>query len=262
MNVTVFGDIKPSPELSRQPQRSLKGHSGGRDIFTEIALHDARNTGGMRVEYNVTAFSPQGATRAGAVYLSQLCDLLTTLTRAPVWFYLPDDDARDERIRQHRRSAKVDRILTVAEWSWITGNLGYLRRNHPRFLAASSWYRKGLTGRDSLDDFCCFWRVVERIAYSYADKSEWSDEDKQDSNVRMCVAQLRDDVFPKNASAILDDKTVSEIVKLRNDISHGNVPITPDIIDAASNFIPQLEDVAFSILTRLRETTLVADSPA
>ncbi len=78
----------------------------------------------------------------------------------------------------------------------------------------------------------------------------------------MCVAQLRDDIFPKNASAILDDKTVSEIVKLRNDISHGNVPITPDIIDAASNFIPQLEDVAFSILTRLRETTLVADSPA
>src|SRR6056297_4277830 len=163
MSVTLFGDIKPSPDLHRRPQRSLKAHTDGEDYFTDITLHDGRNNGGMRVEYTVTATSPQGAIRAGAVYLSQLCDLLTTVTRTPVWFYMPHEDASDERIRVHRRTATVERILTTPEWFWITGNLVDLRQSKPRFLAAASWYRKGLIGGDVLDDFCCFWRVIERI---------------------------------------------------------------------------------------------------
>ncbi|WP_145204849.1 hypothetical protein [Thalassoglobus polymorphus] len=262
MNVTVYGSVKPCPVLIRRTQRSLKANSGGRDYFSDITLHDARNAGGMRVEFSVTATSPQGALRAGNVYLSQLCDLLTVVTRSPVWFYMPDDDSAEERIRSHRRSASVDRIMTEDEWSWITGNLVYLRRKHPRFLAASSWYRKGLLGRDVIDDFCCFWRVSERIAYSYADKSGWSDDDKQRSQVRKCVSQLRDDLFPENAPSILADETVSKIVKLRNDISHGNVPITLDIIDTASEFISPLEAVAYEILARLRDTELVTEDVA
>ena len=214
MMVDVFGPIRPSQELHRQTRRALKGHSSGRDFFTDITLHDVRNTGGMRVEYTVTASSPTGAERAGAVYLSQLCDLLSVVTRSPVWFYMPDEDSRDERMRIHRRASSVDRILTEEEWTWITGNLVFLRREHPRFLAATSWYRKGLIGRDNLDDFCCYWRVIERLAYSFADRTNWKEEDKnggRDWPVKHYIAQLVTELFSDDVAPeiLTDPKTVA-----------------------------------------------------
>ena len=264
MNVVVFGPIRPAADLHRQPQRALKGHSSGRDFFTDITLHDSRNAGGMRVEYTVTAGSPASAERAGAVYLSQLCDLLSAVTRCPVWFYMPDEDSREERARAFHRASTVDRILTEPEWSWITGNLVFLRREHPRFLAATSWFRKGLIGRDTIDDFCCFWRVIERLAYSYADKSAWSDEDKAKPPVKKLVSQLMSDLFPeKSVPAILaDSETVSQIVKLRNDLSHGNIPLTPEVIDTATSFLKPLEEAAFSVLDRIKLSTLQCEIPA
>lgn len=262
MTVDVFGPIRPSPELHRHTQRTLKGHSSGRDFFTDITLHDSRN-GGMRVEYTVTANSPTGAERAGAVYLSQLCDLLSVVTRSPVWFYMPDEDARDERMRLHRRASTVDRILSEEEWSWITGSLVFLRRDHPRFLAASSWYRKGLIGRDSLDDFCCYWRVIERLAYSYAEKTDWSDDEKAKSTVKKYVEQLVRDLFAGSTApdVLRDPQVVSEIVKLRNDLSHGNVPITLEVIDAATSRLKSLEQAAFYVLQGVRQKLLVCDIP-
>jgi len=263
MVVTVFGPIRPSPELIRQqPQRVLKGHRGGRDFFTDITLHDSRNTNGMRVEYTVTANSPAGAERAGAVYLSQLCDLLSVVTRSAVWFYMPYEDAQEERMQFNRRAASVCRLLTEPEWSWITGNLVFLRREHSRFLAATSWYRKGLIGRDSLDEFCCYWRVIERLAYSYADKTEWTDDEKSQSTVKKCVEQLANDLFESDMApeVLRDCQAVSEIVTLRNDLSHGNVPITLDVIDAATARLKPLEHAAFSVLERIRNLKLVCKS--
>jgi hypothetical protein len=264
MEVDVFGPIRPAQELNRQTQRALKGHSAGRDFFTDITLHDARNSAGMRVEYIVTANSPAGAERAGAVYLSQLCDLLSVVTRSPVWFYMPDEDSRDERIRMHHRASSVDRILTETEWSWVTGNLVFLRREHPRFLAAASWYRKGLIGSDSLDDFCCYWRVIERLAYSYADKSNWTEDEKIRSAVKKCVEQLIADVFDRDTAPdiLRDQQVVSQIIKMRNDLSHGNDPITLEVIEATTAYLKPLEYAAFSVLQGVRAEKLAYESPS
>lgn len=263
MIVDVFGAIRPSQDLNRQTQRALKAHTEGRDYFTNITLHDSRN-GGMRVEYTVTANSPSGAERAGAVYLSQLCDLLSVVTRSPVWFYMPDEDARDERMRMHRRASTVDRILTLEEWSWITGNLVFLRRDHPRYLAAASWYRKGLIGRDILDDFCCYWRVIERLAYSYANKTDWSDEQRAKSSVKQCVDQLMRDLFTGTTAPDIFQcpETVPEIVRLRNDLSHGNIPITLEVIDLAASHLKSLEQTAFLMLEGVRLKHLICEVPA
>ena len=260
MIVDVFGPVRPHQELNRQTQRALKGHSGGRDFFTDITLEDARSSASMRVKYIVTATSPAGAERAGAVYLSQLCDLISAVTRSPVWFYMPDEDSREERIRMHHRASSVDRILTETEWLWITGNLVFLRREHPRFLAAASWYRKGLIGSDSIDDFCCYWRVIERLAYSYADRSNWTEDEKTKSPVKKCVEQLCADLFDAKAvPEVLGDRgTVSRIIKLRNDLSHGNDPITLELIDETTAYLKKLEHAAFNVLQAVRNTRLAS----
>ena len=210
----------------------------------------------MRIEYTVTATSLSSAERAGAVYLSQLCDLLSACIRAPIRFYLPEEDARDERIRTNRKATSLDRVLTEEEWHWITGSLVFLRREHPRYLAAASWYRKGLIGSDVLDNFCCFWRVIERLALSYADKSKLDEKDR--GAAKACVTQLVAELFsssdvPESLSA---DKRVAEIIRLRNDLSHGNLPITGELIDQASSHLKPLEQAAFEVLERMRRTRL------
>lgn len=263
MVVDVFGPIRPSQDLHRQTHRALKGHSSGRDFFTDITLHESHNGSSMRVEYTVSANSPTGAERAGAVYLGQLCDLLSVVTRSPVWFYMPDEDTSDERNRMRRRATTVDRVLSEPEWLWITGNLVFLRRTHAPFLAAASWYRKGLIGRDSLDDFCCFWRVIERLANHYADRSAWSDDEKAKSEVKKCVGQLTSDLFDMTAipSLLRDDKALAEIRRLRNNLSHGNIPITPEVIDQATEYLKPLEHAAFEVLQAVRDRDLVCDVP-
>jgi hypothetical protein len=169
-----------------------------------------------------------------------------------------DDDAREERGRMYRQSMRVDRTLSHEEWSWVTGSLVSLQQRHPRYLAAASWYRKGLIGNDCLDDFCCFWRVIERIAESYADKSNWSKEDK---GVRKSVAQLKSDLFHDNSipEMLKDSDRVKRVVELRNNISHGNVPITLDMIDLASEELEALEEAAFAVLDQMRRTKLEID---
>jgi hypothetical protein len=257
MTVTLFAPLRLAPELNRRTDRVIKAHSNDRDHFTEITISESRTPGNtsLVVQYKVKAFSLRSALRVGAVYLSQLCDLLSAVTQCPVKFFMQDEDAREERGRMFRQSIRVDRTLTSEEWSWITGSLVALQQHHPRYLAAASWYRKGLIGNDCLDDFCCFWRVIERIAESYADKSDWA---KGDGGVRKSVAQLTADLFvPGSAPKLLsDEERVRSVVKLRNDISHGNEPITLSMIDLASEELEALEEAAFAVLDQMRRTKL------
>jgi hypothetical protein len=252
MTAVLFGPVRPDQNLNRRTQRALKDHTSGRDFFTDITLRESHQPGSMLIEYTVTATSPSSAERAGAVYLSQLCDLLSAAIRSPIRFFLPDEDARDERFRTNGKATSLDRVLTEEEWHWIIGSLVYLRQKHPSYLAAASWYRKGLISSDVLDNFCCFWRVIERVAFSYADKAKMEEKDR--GKARPCVAQLVAELFPAGdvPESLSEAKRVGEIIQLRNDLSHGKVPITGDVIDQASGHLKPLEQAAYEVLERLR----------
>jgi hypothetical protein len=254
MTAILFGPVRPDQNLHRRTQRALKSHTAGHDFFTDITLHESHQPGTMRIEYTVTATSPNSAERAGAVYLSQLCDLLSATIRSPIRFFLPEEDARDERIRTNRKATSLDRVLTEEEWHWIIGSLVFLRREHPQYLAAASWYRKGLIGSDVLDNFCCFWRVIERIAFSYADKSKL--DEKERGRAKPCVVQLVAELFPEGdvPDSLSADKRIGEVIQLRNDLSHGNVPITGEVIEQATGHLKPLEQAAYEVLERIKRT--------
>jgi hypothetical protein len=239
-------------------QRALKGERDGDEFFTEITLRDTRRSGLMGVEFSVTASSRAGAERAGIVYLGQLCDVMSSMTREPVRFLMPGEDSREERMRGDRVSTHIDRILTHEEWSWIIGTLVYLRQNHPRYLAASSWYRKGLCGIDPLEVVCCHWRVIERLSLSYCDKAKLptDGEGMPICSSKNCVRQFvsERDLAEVANGLLADEKRLKKIVDLRNDVSHGNEPITPTLIEDASELIRPLEEAAFACLAVIRDT--------
>lgn len=117
MTVTLFAPLRLAPDLNRRTERVIKAHSNDRVHFTEITISESRNPGNTNlvVTYIVKAFSPRSAQRVGAVYLSQLCDLLSAVTQCPVRFFMNDDDAREERGRMFRQSMRVDRTLSYEE---------------------------------------------------------------------------------------------------------------------------------------------------
>ena len=251
----LFSPLRLSAELNHQTQRVIKSNVNEQDYYTNITISDGRLQGGIVVEFLVTAKSPTSSLRVGTVYLSQLCDLLSVLTECPVEFFMNDSDVREVRGREHRQPLKNSRTLTVDEWSWVTGSLVALRRDHPRFLAAASWFRKGLIGEDCLDSFCCFFRVIDRLASTYADKSNWG---KDDIGLLKAITQLREDLFAGGEvpALLADNDRIKQAKNLRNDISHGNEPITIDMIEYANKELPAIQDAAFCILDCLRKNRL------
>ena len=55
---------------------------------------------------------------------------------------------------------------------------------------------------------------------------------------------------------LLDDALLKRIVDLRNDVSHGNEPITPKLIEEAAEFRDPLEELAFRTLHAIRDAKL------
>ena len=258
-NAILFGPIKPSSDFDRMPpQRTLKSVRKGEEFFTDISIQNTRRPSQMGVEFSVTACSPAGAEKAGIVYIGLLCDLMSSITRQPIRFLMPNEDLRETHNRGNRFSTHVDRILTWEEWESIIGSLVYIHMQHASYLAASSWYRKGLWGNDALDVACCYFRVIERISFSYCDNDKLpiNAEGKPEKTTKNCILQFVTNRRLTQASKDLlqDKEKLKQIIKLRNDVSHGNSPITPELIETASNFISPLEEAAYAFLACIRET--------
>ncbi len=252
----IYGPVRPHPDLHRRVQRALKSYSQGNEYFTEIMLRDLQKPGLLGIDFSVTASSPAGAERAGIFYLGQLCDLLSVITRQPLKFLISGEDSQAERIRIQRTSTNVDRILAPTEWDWIIGSIVYLRSEAPRYLAAASWYRKGLCGIDPVEKYCCFWRVVERLAATYADQSILNQDDK--GKARFYIRQFAIDFsLTTIADGLLSDqKKLAKFINIRNDISHGNVPITAEMIDSTAAMLGHAEEIAFQALKVVRRAKL------
>ena len=107
-----------------------------------------------------------------------------------------------------------------------------------------------------LDNFCCFWRVIERVAFSYADKSKIAEKDR--GKAKPCVTQLVAELFPGDdvPEALSADARIGEIMQLRNDLSHGNIPITGEVIDQASSHLKPLEEAAHEVLELIKRTRI------
>ena len=100
--------------------------------------------------------------------------------------------------------------------------------------------------------------------YSYADKSRWSADGKANAPVKKYLDQLVADLFRDGSvPEILSDAAAVERVKsLWNGLTHGNIPITLEVIDEAKDQLKPLEDAAFSILQQIRECKLTCDTIA
>ena len=245
----IHGAVKLAEGLHRSSTGALKFASELKEIYTQIMLREAPNATHARMGYfsvffNVKSETQHDALDAGTVYVSQLCDLLSFVTRVGTDHEV-DEESRAAQYRRSRYAPTADRILTGKEWQWIIGSLPHLHMKEPRFMAACSWYRRGLGTEEITEKLCCLWRVIERCANTYSDKTPLG-EDKP--KTKAVIGAFRDQNFESPPDLLSDDNRWHKAISLRNDISHGNVSLSPKLIEDCSELLSDLEDAAYKSL--------------
>jgi len=248
VGLNIHGAIKLDPQLNRSSSRALKSATQESETYTQIALREAPNSNHMRMGYFAIAFTVKAPTQnealdSGLVYASQLCDLLSFVTRVGTEHEV-DEESRISQARRTRHTATADRMLKKEEWNFIIGSLPHLHANEPRFMAACSWYRRGLSSDEVTEKLCCFWRVIERCALSYQDKSQL-----EDRRTKPIINAFCKDWFTKAPALLESEEKKNKTYELRNTISHGNEPLSPKLIEQCSVLIEELEEAAYQTLT-------------
>lgn len=165
----IYAPIKLDRGLVRQTRTALKVIDDDNPIFTNITLREHPNErhfslGYFYVALDILADTQKQSLDIAQVYVSQLCDLLSFVTRvgAENLYSSDSDNTRNVsgRVTNSRSEFTSNRFLTSEEWDWIIKSLPYLRDHEPRFMAACSWYRRGLSCDNITEKICCFWRVI------------------------------------------------------------------------------------------------------
>lgn len=250
----IHGAIKLQEGLHRSSTSALKFASNTREVFTQIMLREPPNAQHMRMGYFSVSFTvksdtQQDALDAGTVYASQLCDLISCVTRVGTDHEV-DEEIRLNQNRRSRYAPTADRILTEKEWLWVIGSLPHLYMKEPRFMAACSWYRRGLGTEEITEKLCCLWRVMERCAFSYSDQTSLGEEK---GKTKAVIRAFRDQTFKSPPELLQNDERWHKVVSLRNNISHGNVSLTQKLIQECSELLTDLEDAAFKSLHAVSE---------
>ncbi|MFQ3612094.1 MAG: hypothetical protein SNJ68_00085 [Cyanobacteriota bacterium] len=252
----IYGAIKLDTDLNRRRTSAIKAVSKDSIKFTEITLREAPNERHKRSGYFSAILTLQAETRRdslriGRVYAGQLCDLLSYITKVAVYYEITDDG--EDRISPRGTSSSLAsyRLLLAKEWDWILECNPWLRANEPRFVAACSWYRRALCCDDITEQLCCYWRVIEGCADSYARAfSSVPDDLKSWKNLPI---KQKINIFIENFvdhpnGLLADEDERSRVYRLRNIISHGEEPLSHKLIESCSNYVDACGEAAHTSL--------------
>lgn len=247
----IHAPIKLHQSLHRQTRSAIKVANEDSIITTNITLREAPNERNVRYGYfsvifTVSASTQKKALDAGKVYASQLCDLLSFITRVSAQPEI-DEDSRNTVNPRSRFAPTADRLLLAEEWDWIIRSLANLNLKEPQLMAACSWYRRGLCCDDVTEKICCYWRVIERCAISCCN------ELGTDGYIKIIptVDKFIKEYISKPCALLANKKNWKEVYSLRNIISHGSEPLSPRLIDKCSSYEEETEEAAYCALSNV-----------
>lgn len=191
LNIRLAGDLVMDGELSRRSAWSLTSRFEGSQSAEFQLTEDAARQ--LQLGFTITARSQLSAEVTGRDYANQICDLLAAVTSTamqPIEDGVPTTSGRP---RTDPAGLCSQRELTKAEWDWVADSLLRLKINHPVYLAAAGWFRRGLLTEDPFESFCCCFQVIERIALGYG-REPLPDVDDVPAADRQLLASLATDL--------------------------------------------------------------------
>lgn len=201
-----------------------KGINPRRQFYSDIAVHNA--LGGLRLSVTVRARESNLARKAALVFVGETLDALAADINVPLAVCLTGSREGP------REPQSVKRVVLHEELMRAFARARWLAEQQPLFLRALSWFRKGLTTEDPLDQFFAFWLSLEIVAENYhpqlpeAQKGTKSRVWESFKNVWGEV-----DAWPiiKGQKCWIDENHEQRV-----SIAHGTVPVDVDAIERAA----------------------------
>jgi hypothetical protein len=231
-------DLEVSGPISireRQAMRALKGER--KPFFTQIQIRKTRN--GVNINVVARARSQQGASDAAAYFVGLALDVLSLRTDLPLYLNLQNPVFRTE-------PSHAKRIIDRQEWeeAFWDGQAYAIQR--PTYSRALSWYRKGLTGENPIDQLLAFWAGLESIGSQFHEKNERTNQGTV-NQICNCFDQLWGTVetwkvIPQKAKAI------NEFNDYRSKIAHGGMRVDVERIREINEELPLYKELVRTFL--------------
>lgn len=246
--MALDGPLRMNAELSRRSSWSLTSHFSN-EINAPVFRISEKPTGELLVEFAVTARSRTAAEAIGQEYAEQICDLLSAITQSTLRCR-PErsSEATCDAVPSCESSGPVTkRELTVSEWDWVAESLVGLRLRHPQFVSAAGWQRKALLSDDPLEQFCCYFQVIERVASAYAPVTAFP---------FVGDPRLPEDNLLSTLSSELCHTALRKVNALRDRVMSGKRPNSPELVNGIREILPNARSAATLVLDTVRKQCL------
>jgi len=231
--------------------REPKGFRLPEPFQSEIVIRPFNS--GVQITATAHASTLQNARKVSLVFIGYMLDTLTLQVNLPIFMnYTSVYQGRGENYTERR-------IVTEAEWHDAFSESRLLAQSKPTFLRALGWYRKGLYTEDSLDSFLAFWNSIEIVAGKYHPDNEASKKGSK-SQVWECFKKIWGEC--ENWPVIAGQtEWIDENYDVRIAVAHGTQKITVEAVENVISKLPIIRDVAYSFLSKWKETQLNLQIP-
>lgn len=194
---------------------------------------------GVRLSLIAHARSQRGASDAAAYFVGLALDVLGLRINLPLYLNLLNPVFRSE-------PANTRRVVEEMEWvnAFDRGRVYAIDR--PTYSRALSWYRKGLTGENPIDQLLSYWAVLESVASQFHERNK---QTKKGTVNQICNCfdllwgPVEDwKVIPNEASA------VNRLNDYRSRIAHGGMRVDIETIGEINEELPLYQKLARKFL--------------
>jgi hypothetical protein len=233
VELAISGPISVKTRLTLSVE---KGHN--LPFWTTVDLKNSPH--GIIAEVNARAETDNEANDAAVFFIGQMLDLMCLRLNSPLYVSLFGAQFRPI-------NTNVKRIIDEEKWkeAFRLGREYGIAR--PVFSRALSWYRKGLTSEDPIDQLIAYWSCLEGIGAQFARRNDRT-RNGAINQICDCFDQLWEGtanwkVIPNEAQRI------NQYHRFRNGISHGFMPVYPDSLRQIAEQLPVLRALVHAFLS-------------
>lgn len=230
----MIGPITLERQVSFQQEKGFDMNQ----FYSDIKL--SKSPAGINATITAYADNAEDAERVAYVYFGRMRDVLSLNIDVPIRLNI------GHGISTGRKSIISRRLIRHAEIKTAFNMARTFEQEHKKISRAISWYSKGKTSHNTLDQFLAYWSVIEILANEYHKSTE-----RTENGIINKAFQCFLDYFGEIEEWSLPIRWINETYEKRNLIVHGAEDFTIDAIIKYSNEIPLLENTARRLINAI-----------
>jgi hypothetical protein len=238
VELIITGDVVIAEPMNFHADKELRL----RETFrSDVKIHFADE--GFKLTCTVGTQTSERAHQVALLFIGKMLDVMSVKVNLPLFVSSANSPYKIVRA--------VKGVLNQHDFKSSFIAARKINNEHPTFLRALNWYRKGLYTEDPFDKFLAFWNSISVVGTKYYNPS-----DRTTGSINQiwdCFSQLWGTNSSKWKLTNGNPKWINEHQELRNHIAHGVIPIEPENVDDVLSKITNVKEVAYQFLVEFGE---------